>query len=107
VSDRPSFAHETEAAFADLLDLLGIRWEYEPEEFGLEHDARDRVTFGFRPDFYLPDHELYVELTTAKEVTRKNRQLRLMAELYPEKRVVLLRRRNLSFIHEVPAVSVD
>ena len=39
----------------------------------------------FTPDFYLPEFDLYVELTTMKQslVTRKNRKVRLLRELYP------------------------
>ena len=40
----------------------------------------------FRPDFYLPEHSLLVELTVADQrlVTRKNAKVRRMRELYPE-----------------------
>lgn len=56
----------------------------------------ERVTEMFAPDFYLPEHDLYVELTTMKQslVTPKNRKLRLLRELYPEVRVKLLYRRD-------------
>ena len=39
----------------------------------------------FTPDFYLSELDLYVELTTMKQslVTRKNRKVRLLRELYP------------------------
>lgn len=52
---------------------------------------------GFRPDFYLPDHRLFIELTTLRQelVTVKNRKLRRMAELYPEVRVKVLYRRDV------------
>ena len=40
----------------------------------------------FTPDFYLPEFKLYVELTTMKQslVTKKNRKVRLLRELYPD-----------------------
>lgn len=83
------FAHESEAEFARILDFYGIRWEYEPRSFPLEWDDGGRVTESFSPDFYLPDLELYIELTTLKQslVTRKNRKLRRLRELYPGVRV--------------------
>lgn len=83
------FAHESEAEFARILDFYGIRWEYEPRSFPLEWDEGGRVTESFSPDFYLPDLDLYIELTTLKQslVTRKNRKLRRMRELYPGVRV--------------------
>lgn len=39
----------------------------------------------FSPDFYLPDLDLFIELTTLKQslVTRKNRKLRQLRQLYP------------------------
>lgn len=83
------FAHESEAEFARILDFYGIRWEYEPRSFPLQWDGQGRVVESFSPDFYLPDLDLYVELTTLKQslVTRKNRKLRRMRELYPNVRV--------------------
>ncbi len=50
----------------------------------------------FTPDFYLPDLDLYVELTTLKQrlVRKKNRKLRRLRELYPAIRVKLLYARD-------------
>ncbi len=83
------FAHASEAEFARILDFYGIRWEYEPRSFPLEWDDEGRVVESFSPDFYLPDVDLYLELTTLKQnlVTKKNRKLRRMRELYPDVRV--------------------
>jgi hypothetical protein len=80
------FAHPSERLFAALLDLSGERWEYEPVEFPLEWDASGTPVSGFRPDFYLPSRGVFIELTTADQrlVTRKNRKVRRMRELYPE-----------------------
>ena len=46
----------------------------------------------FTPDFYLPELELYVELTTLRQslVTRKNRKMRRLKELYPDIKIKLL-----------------
>ena len=35
-------------------------WEYEPTTFVLEEDEDGRVVEAFRPDFYLPEQNLYV-----------------------------------------------
>jgi hypoxanthine phosphoribosyltransferase len=80
------FAHPSERLFAALLDLSGERWQYEPVEFPLEWDGRGSPVSGFRPDFYLPARGVFIELTTADQrlVTRKNRKVRRMRELYPE-----------------------
>ena len=80
------FAHPSERLFAALLDLIGERWQYEPVEFPLAWDAGGAPVAGFRPDFYLPGRGEFIELTTADQrlVTRKNRKVRRMRELYPE-----------------------
>jgi hypothetical protein len=81
--------NESESEFARILDFYGIRWEYEPRSFALAHDARGRPTSMFTPDFYLPDFDLYIELTTLKHslVHRKNRKIRRLRELYPDVQV--------------------
>ncbi len=94
---EPAFVHPIEAEFARVLDYYGIRWQYEPRTFDLKWDAEGRVTQAFTPDFYLPDQDLYVELTTSrpKLVTKKNRKIRRMAELYPDVNVQLWKRADL------------
>lgn len=84
-ADSVRFAHRSEAEFARILDFYGIRWEYEPRSFPLEWDARGRVIESFNPDFYLPEVDLFIELTTLKQslVTKKNRKIRRLRELYP------------------------
>src|SRR5450432_3266981 len=79
------FAHPSEEMFANLLDFYRIAWEYEPRSFPVQYDASGGVLESFTPDFYLAEVDLYVELTTMKQslVTRKNRKVRLLRELYP------------------------
>jgi hypothetical protein len=93
---RVRFAHPSERLFAALLDLHGIRWEYEPIEFVLRWDEEGSPNGGFRPDFWLPDVGCFVELTTADQrlVTRKNAKVRRMRDLYPEVRVHVLYQRD-------------
>ena len=83
------FAHESEEAFAGFLNFYGIEWQYESACFPLERDDEGRVTESFTPDFYLPQFDMYVELTTMKQrlVTRKNRKIRKMRQLYPDSKV--------------------
>jgi len=90
------FAHESEQRFARILDFYAVRWAYEPVEFILEWDRSGRPTSGFRPDFWLPDTGLFVEVTTLNQrlVTKKNGKVRRLAELYPEVRVTLLYQRD-------------
>jgi cytidylate kinase len=82
---KKMFAHQSEELFANLLDFYRIAWEYEPRSFPIQYDADGAVLESFTPDFYLQEFDLYVELTTMKQslVTRKNRKVRLLRELYP------------------------
>jgi cytidylate kinase len=86
------FAHPSELVFARLLDFYGIAWQYEPRTFPLQQDEAGNIVEAFSPDFYLPDSDLYVELTTMKQslVTKKNRKVRRLRELYPEIKIRLL-----------------
>ncbi|WP_231577869.1 hypoxanthine phosphoribosyltransferase [Thermorudis peleae] len=96
LSQRPHrFAHPAEAEFAAFLDFFRIRWLYEPKSFPLRwHDGH--VVEMFTPDFYLPDYDLYVELTTMKQslVTRKHRKVRRLRQLYPHINIVVVYRKN-------------
>jgi hypoxanthine phosphoribosyltransferase len=94
---RDSFAHASEAELARLFDFYQIAWEYEPRTFPIAwNDRGDPVEF-FTPDFYLPQHDLYIEVTVAKPArnTRKNRKLRLMRSHHPRVNVKLFTRRDI------------
>lgn len=93
----PRFANEAELECAKLLDFYGVPWQYEPRTFVLERDQEGRVLEAFTPDFYLPEQDLYVEITVMKQslVTRKNRKLRKLRRLYPDVRVKLFYRRDI------------
>ena len=92
---RVEFAHPSEQEFARFLDHYRIRWAYEPVSFPIAGDG-ELATEMFTPDFYLPEHDLYVELTTMKQslVTPKNRKVRLLKELYPDINIRLLYRQD-------------
>jgi len=96
-SQTPSFVHPAEEMFARVMDYYGVRWIYEPRTFDLEWDANGKVTLAFTPDFYLPDQDLYVELTTLRPQlsTKKNKKMRLMADLYPNINIKLMKRREM------------
>jgi hypothetical protein len=93
----PVFAHPTESIFASILDFYSIPWQYEPRSFPLQWDEQGNVTEAFAPDFYLPEQDLYIELTTLrpKLASYKNRRIRRMLELYPEIHIKLLKRREM------------
>lgn len=82
---RKEFGHPSEEVFANLLDFYRVPWDYEPRSFPLQWDKDGRVLEAFTPDFYLPEFDLYVELTTMKQanVTKKNRKIRLLRAIYP------------------------
>jgi hypothetical protein len=83
--ERRAFGHPSEEVFANLLDFYRIAWDYEPRSFPLQWDKDGKVCEAFTPDFYLPELDLYVELTTMKQanVTKKNRKIRLLRAIYP------------------------
>lgn len=91
------FAHPTEEAFARILDYYGVEWEYEPRTFVLERDDNGGISEAFSPDFYLPNEDLYVELTTVRpsQITAKNRKIRRLRQLYPDVSVKLFKRRDV------------
>jgi hypothetical protein len=93
----PRFASQAELECAKVLDYYGVPWEYEPTTFVLEQDEDGRVLEAFAPDFYLPDQDLYVEITLMKQslVTRKNRKLRKLRERYPQVKIKLFYKRDL------------
>ena len=88
--------NRAELEVARLLDFYGVPWQYEPRSFILEQDEDGSVLEATTPDFYLPEQNLYLELTTMKQslVTRKNRKIRKLRERYPDVRVKLFYRRD-------------
>src|SRR5919201_3920917 len=96
-ADEPHFANPAELECAKLLDFYVIEWAYEPTSFVLETDESGRVIEAFTPDFYLPEQDLYPEVTVMKQslVTRKNRKIRKLRERYPDIRIKLFTRRDI------------
>ena len=80
-----AFAHASEAEFARILDFYQVAWEYETHVFPILWDMDGNVLESFAPDFFLPDLEVFVELTTLQQhlVRKKNRKVRRLRELYP------------------------
>ncbi|HSQ21599.1 MAG TPA: hypothetical protein VLQ52_02215 [Coriobacteriia bacterium] len=115
VSERvaaTSFAHPSERVAACILDFYQIDWRYEPTTFPLEWDRQGNVLTSFAPDFYLPEFDLYIELTTMSQklVTKKNRKVRRLKELYPDINIKILYQkdfRKLLFKYGIPVASRD
>ena len=91
------FAHPSEAEIARLLDFYRVRWEYEPRSFVLEWSEDGRPVKSFTPDFYLPDYDLYLEVTTVRPAltNKKNRKVRQLKEVYPDINIKLLGLRDV------------
>jgi hypothetical protein len=114
VSERVAatpFAHASERVAAQILDFYRIRWEYEPTTFPIEWDRAGNVIASFSPDFYLPEFDLYIELTTMSQklVTKKNRKVRRLKELYPDVNVKIFYQkdfRRLLFKFGIPSAPV-
>lgn len=94
--EEPEFATETEYEAARILDYYRVPWEYEPRTFILEQDPGGDIKEAFTPDFYLPELDLYIEVTQMKQslVTRKNRKVRKLQEKHPEINIKMLYRRD-------------
>jgi hypothetical protein len=95
--EAPAFANEVERECARILDYYRVPWKYEPRSFVLERDEAGRVVEAFTPDFYLPEQDLYVEITVMKQslANRKNRKLRKLRELYPDVKIKLFYKRDI------------
>ncbi len=96
-TQSPRFANAAELECAKIFDYYGIPWNYEPRTFVLERDGDGRVVEAFTPDFYLPQQDLYLEITVMKQslATRKNRKLRKLRRLHPEIRAKLFYKRDI------------
>ncbi len=92
-----TFAHPSEMQCAKILDFYKINWEYEPKSFPIEWDKKGNVIASFTPDFYLPEHDLYIELTTMSQklVTKKNKKIRRLRELNPDIRIKIFYQKDL------------
>ncbi len=94
------FAHRSEQEFARLLDFYEIKWLYEPVSFDIAWDKKGNPVSKFTPDFYLPEFDLYIEITTMNQklVTKKNRKIRRLMELYPQVKCKILYRKDFEHL---------
>ena len=92
----PAFAHASEAEMSRILDFYAVRWEYEPDTFPILWNTDGDVVESFSPDFYLPELDVYLEITTLRQklVRKKNRKLRRLRELYPDVQIKLFYARD-------------
>ncbi len=94
------FAHPSEKQCANILDFYGIKWAYEPRTFPIQWDKKGEVIQSFTPDFYLPEFNLFIELTTMSQklVTKKNRKVRRLRELYPDINIKIFYQRDFRYL---------
>ena len=60
--------------FSEHLDLFNIQWIYEPTSFPLKW-GRGAIKMMFTPDFYLPELDVYIEITTMNQnLIKKNKK---------------------------------
>lgn len=97
---KVNFIHPSEAEFARILDFYQIAWEYEPRTFELRWDKNGNLLEAFSPDFYLPEQDLYIELTTMEQrlITKKHRKLRRLRQLYPDINIKLINRSDFKYL---------
>jgi len=63
-----------------------VPWDYEPRSFPIEFDDKGEAVKYFTPDFYLPDDDLFIEITTMNQklVTKKNKKVRRLKAIHPD-----------------------
>ncbi len=95
-AENIKFAHESEKEFTKILDFYRIKWEYEPRTFTLSLNKKGDPDTCFTPDFYLPEYDLYIELTTLNQklVTKKNYKIKKLRELYPDINIKLFYKKD-------------
>ena len=85
------FAHYSEKLFSEHLDLFDINWIYEPRSFPLRWGS-GAIKMMFTPDFYLPEYDTYIEITTMNQklITKKQKKIKLARKLYPQTKFKLI-----------------
>lgn len=75
-------------------------WEYEPRSFPIGFEDGEPTKF-FRPDFYLPEDDMLIEITTMNQklVTKKNKKIKLLRKYHPDIRCKILYQRD--YLHLV------
>ena len=84
------FRSTWETTFAQFLTLNNINWIYEPKAFDLGDST-------YRPDFYIPEWDLWIEI---KGWWRDNakKKFKSFKKLYPKVRIKLLMKKELQNI---------
>ena len=101
------FAHHSEKLFSEHLDLFNIHWLYEPTSFPLKWGSGS-IKMMFTPDFYLPDLNIYIEITTMNQklITKKQKKVKLCKKLYPQFNFKLINEKEFISILEQNRISL-
>ncbi len=86
------FFSRWEANFARILNLLKVKWEFQPEGF-------DLITQKYTPDFYLPKYDTYIEIKNFLSNYSLNRDQEFR-RLYPDKNLILILKYNYIKLQE-------
>jgi hypoxanthine phosphoribosyltransferase len=91
------FAHHSEKLFSEHLDLFDINWIYEPRSFPLRWGS-GAIKMMFTPDFYLPEYDTYIEITTMNQklITKKQKKIKLARKLYPQTKFKLINEKEFN-----------
>lgn len=77
-----------EKQFADLLDKQNRKWQYPSPRFEIEDTH-------YRPDFYLPDENLYIEVVGSRQAYHANkRKIEKFRKLYPHIKFIIVDYKN-------------
>jgi predicted nuclease of restriction endonuclease-like RecB superfamily len=79
-----------EIAYAKWLDKQNIKWLYEPKAFDLGEST-------YRPDFYLPEIDTYIEIKGYWRDDAKKKFI-LCNKLYPKIKIRILNERSLKIL---------
>ncbi len=71
-----------EANIARIFNLVGLKWQYAPKIFDIGKHT-------YRPDFYLSDHDTYIEVKNFMSPYSAERD-RLFRQLYPQLKLELI-----------------
>ena len=89
------FAHVAEEQFAKILNFYNIDWEYEPRTFVIRQDKNGLITRGFTPDFYIPEYDIYVEITVMGKCQKKRKKINDTIEANPGTHIILMNRHDM------------
>lgn len=88
-----------EANIARVFNLISITWEYAPRIF----DLGDHT---YRPDFYLPKDNIYIEIKNFMNAYSFNRD-RLFREKYPDIKLTVISKKEYKEIEENYHLLID